>query len=55
MYVRIAFYPSKEGIGYITLAGFVVKQAATQWAPPTAYQEGNGRPALVKGMDHRGL
>lgn len=25
------FYPSKEGIGYITLAGFVVKQAATQW------------------------
>ena len=34
------FYPSKEGIGYITLSGFVVKQAATQWAPPTAYQEG---------------
>ena len=34
------FYPSKEGIGYITLSSFVVKQAATQWAPPTAYQEG---------------
>jgi len=37
------FYPSKEGIGYITLSGFVVKQAATQWAPPTAYQEWSAR------------
>lgn len=43
------FYPSKEGIGYITLAGFVVKQAATQWAPPTAYQEGMVGPHWSKG------
>lgn len=34
------FYPTEEGIGYITLSGFKVTQAATQWAPPTAYQEG---------------
>ena len=43
------FYPSKEGIGYITLSGFVVKQAATQWAPPTAYQEGMVGPHWSKG------
>lgn len=49
------FYPSKEGIGYIMLSGFVVKQAATQWAPPDGISGRNGRPALVKGMDHRGL
>ena len=43
------FYPSKEGIGYITLSSFVVKQAATQWAPPTAYQEGMVGPHWSKG------
>ena len=43
------FYPSKEGVGYITLSGFVVKQAATQWAPPTAYQEGMIGPHWSKG------
>lgn len=43
------FYPSKEGLGYITLQGFVVKQAATQWAPPTAYQEGMIGPHWSKG------
>lgn len=37
---RNCFYPDKTGVGYITLSGFVVKQAATTWAPPTAYQEG---------------
>jgi len=46
---RACFYPSKEGVGYITLSGFVVKQAATQWAPPTAYQEGMIGPHWSKG------
>ena len=34
------FYPDKTGISYITGSGFKICQAATQWAPPTAYQEG---------------
>ena len=43
------FYPSSEGIGYITLSGFKISQAATQWAPPTAYQEGMVGPHWSKG------
>ena len=43
------FYPSKEGVGYITLDGFSVCKAATQWAPPTAYQEGMVGPHWSKG------
>ena len=43
------FYPSREGIGYITLSGFTVCEAATQWAPPTAYQEGMIGPHWSKG------
>ncbi len=46
---RNCFYPSKTGVGYITLSGFVVKQAATNWAPPTAYQEGMIGPHWSKG------
>ncbi len=46
---RNCFYPSKEGIGYITLSGFNIKQAATQWAPPTAYQDGMVGPHWSKG------
>lgn len=46
---RNCFYPEKEGIGYITLSGFTVRQAATQWAPPTAYQEGMIGPHWSKG------
>ena len=46
---RNCFYPSKEGVGYITLSGFVIKQAATQWAPPTAYQDGMVGPHWSKG------
>ena len=34
------FLPAAEGISYITLSGFTVREAATQWAPPTAYQDG---------------
>ncbi len=43
------FYPSKEGRGYITLSGFTICKAATQWAPPTAYQEGMVGPHWSKG------
>lgn len=43
------FYPSKEQVGYITLSGFKVSKAATQWAPPTAYQEGMVGPHWSKG------
>ncbi len=43
------FYPSKTGVGYITLSGFTVNKAATQWAPPTAYQEGMIGPHWSKG------
>lgn len=46
---RHCFYPSEEGIGYITLKGFMISKAATQWAPPTAYQEGMVGPHWSKG------
>ncbi len=46
---RNCFYPSRTGRNYITLSGFTVKQAATQWAPPTAYQEGMVGPHWAKG------
>ncbi|MCK5835161.1 MAG: DUF1565 domain-containing protein, partial [Lentisphaeria bacterium] len=34
------FYPAKPGINYITVRGFTLEQAATNWAPPTAEQVG---------------
>jgi len=37
---RAVFYPSKPGINFITLHGFILEQAATPWAPPTAEQVG---------------
>ncbi len=46
---RNCFYPSRTGRNYITLSGFVVDKAATQWAPPTAYQEGMIGPHWAKG------
>ena len=46
---RNCFYPSEEGKGFITLSGFTVSKAATQWAPPTAYQEGMIGPHWSKG------
>ena len=37
--VRAAcFYPDKPGRHYITVSGFIMRHAATQWAPPTAEQ-----------------
>ena len=43
------FMPSKEGISYITVDGFTICKAATQWAPPTAYQDGMIGPHWSKG------
>lgn len=43
------FLPKAEGINYITLSGFTVREAATQWAPPTAYQDGMIGPHWSKG------
>jgi len=37
---RTCFYPDKPGINYITISGFHISQAATQWAAPTAEQIG---------------
>ena len=34
------FYPEETGINYITVSGFHMSHAATQWAPPTAEQIG---------------
>jgi len=34
------FYPESPGINYITVRGFIMDQAATQWAAPTAEQVG---------------
>ena len=46
---KSCFYPEAEGVGYITLSGFTVCKAATQWAPPTAYQEGMVGPHWSRG------
>lgn len=46
---RNCFYPSETGKSFITLSGFTVCMAATQWAPPTAYQEGMIGPHWSRG------
>ncbi len=43
------FYPSKTGVNYITVSGFDINKAATNWAPPAAYQEGMIGPHWSKG------
>ncbi|WP_316817574.1 right-handed parallel beta-helix repeat-containing protein [Pedobacter nyackensis] len=37
---QTVFYPDKPFINFITVQGFVMEQAATNWAPPTAEQMG---------------
>ena len=37
---RTVFYPEKPGMNYITVRGFIMRHAATPWAPPTAEQIG---------------
>ncbi|SMO71969.1 DUF1565 domain-containing protein [Solitalea koreensis] len=34
------FYPNKPFMNFITVRGFTLEQAATNWAPPTAEQQG---------------
>lgn len=46
---RNCFYPAETGVNYITVSGFTIRQAATTWAPPTAYQEGMIGPHWSKG------
>ncbi|HEC44715.1 MAG TPA: right-handed parallel beta-helix repeat-containing protein [Bacteroides sp.] len=43
------FFPKKSGINYITVSGFILSQAATDWAPPTAHQTGLIGPNWSKG------
>jgi len=37
---QACFYPDLTGINFVTVRGFQMSQAATQWAPPTAEQIG---------------
>lgn len=46
---RSCFYPTRTGVGYITVRGFELAQAATPWAPPTADQPGLIGPNWSKG------
>ncbi|MBO4456863.1 MAG: right-handed parallel beta-helix repeat-containing protein [Butyrivibrio sp.] len=46
---KACFFPETSGINYITLRGFCITRAATQWAPPTAFQEGMVGPNWSKG------
>ena len=46
---RNCFMPSRTGIGYITVRGFDINKAATNWAPPAAYQDGMIGPHWSRG------
>ena len=46
---RNCFMPAETGIGYITVSGFKMHNAATTWAPPAAYQDGLIGPHWSKG------
>ena len=46
---QTVFYPEKTGINYITVRGFTLEDAATNWAPPTAEQIGVIGPHWSKG------
>ncbi len=37
---KSCFYPAINHVNYITVRGFIMHHAATQWAPPTAEQAG---------------
>ena len=43
------FFPKNTGINYITVNGFILTQAATNWAPPSAVQWGLIGPNWSKG------
>ena len=46
---RECFFPSRTGIGYITVSGFKISKAATTWAPPAAFQDGMIGPNWSRG------
>ncbi len=46
---QTVFFPEKTNINYITVRGFIMRHAATQWAPPTAGQIGLIGPHWSKG------
>ena len=46
---RECFFPSKTGVGYITVSGFRIEKAATTWAPPAAFQDGMIGPHWSRG------
>ena len=46
---RRCFFPTKTGVNYITVTGFNINKAATNWAPPAAFQEGMIGPHWSKG------
>ncbi|MCX6231208.1 MAG: right-handed parallel beta-helix repeat-containing protein [Bacteroidetes bacterium] len=37
---QTVFYPDKPFINFISISGFILQHAATNWAPPTAEQKG---------------
>ncbi len=37
---RTVFYPESTGINFLTVRGFIMRDAATPWAPPTSKQVG---------------
>lgn len=43
------FFPQREGVNFITVSGLTMCRAATQWAPPTAFQPGLIGPHWSKG------
>ena len=43
------FFPEREGVNYITVSGLEFCCAATQWAPPTAFQPGAVGPHWSRG------
>lgn len=50
MYVRPqVFYPEHTGVDYITVRGFILENAATNWAPPSAEQPALIGPRWAKG------
>jgi hypothetical protein len=48
------FYPTQQGLNYITIRGFHVSQAATQWGSADSRADRDDCHTLVQGLDHRG-
>ena len=46
---QTVFYPRKTNVNYITVRGFILRDAATPWAPPTAEQIGLIGPHWSRG------